>query len=132
MGLKDKIKQELHYMKLGAKVLPKISGQKVKGFVTAKWAEFKENAREQAQIESEARKAEKQAYREETIKQAILTGQAKARRKAASQGGMLDELAEIGKRMGGEDNIGFSSKQEMNASEFVFSGLPKKRKEEEA
>jgi hypothetical protein len=126
MGLIQRIKTEFHYMRLGAKVLPKILGNKLKASLKGKWEEIKENARYQVEIESEARRIEKEAYKEELLRQAALTGKEKARRKATGQGGTLNELAEIGKRMS-QDN---SMNEEMSAAEFLFGGLPKKRKEE--
>lgn len=131
--MKAKIKEEAHYMKLGAKVLPQVVGKKVKGAVREYWENVKENARLQAEAEREAKQAEKEAYKITLIEQARLRGQTTGRQRAARQGagGILAQLGEAGKRMSTPDLFGFGEqsgldgreKKAVSASDYMFSGF---------
>lgn len=109
MGLKEKIKEEAHFMKLGAKVLPKAVGKKVKGAVQGYWENVKENARLQREAELEAKKAEREAYKIALIEQAKLRGKAKGKLRASQggAGGILAQLGQAGERMSTADLLGF-------------------------
>jgi len=133
--IKAKIKEEGHYMKLGAKVLPKVAGQKVKGWAKGKWEEAKANARLQAEADREAKAAEKEAYKISLIEQARMRGQAKGRQRASRQGsgGFLAQLGEAGKRMSSSDLLGLGDMGTEAAGQpnFMMSGLGGKRKKGE-
>jgi hypothetical protein len=108
MGLKEKIKEEAHFMKLGAKVLPKAVGKKVKGAVKGYWENVKENASLQREAELEAKKAEREAYKIALIQQARLRGEAKGKLRASQggAGGILAQLGAAGERMSTADLLG--------------------------
>lgn len=110
---RGRVSQELHYMKLGAKVLPKVVGKKIKGFVKTKIDEARERATIEREADTTARKAELEAYRVETIRQVQLRGTRKGQQRAAqgSGGGILQQLGDAGKRMSVGDTLGFTLPQ---------------------
>lgn len=113
MGLKEKVKRELGYMKLGAKRLPKAASKKITGWAKGQYQAAKERAILERRIETEARKAETEAYEEERIRLAKIEARKRARRKAAGRG-ILAQLGEAGERMG--------------TSNYMFEGLGHKKK----
>lgn len=137
MGLKERIKEEAHYMKLGAKVLPKVVGRKVKEAAKGYWEQVKENARLQAEAEKEAKTAEREAYKISLIEEARLRGQAKGKLRASRQGagGILAQLGQAGERMSTSDLLGLSDlggrpkKGQAATSDYMFSGLEQQRKQ---
>jgi hypothetical protein len=108
MGVKERIKEEAHFMKLGVKVLPKEVGKKVKGAVKGYWENVKENARLQREAELEAKKAEREAYKTALIEQARLRGEAKGKLRASQggAGGILAQLGAAGERLSTADLLG--------------------------
>jgi uncharacterized protein YgiM (DUF1202 family) len=133
MGVKEKLKRELGFMKKGAKVLPKVVGQKAKGWVKGQYEAAKERAILEKQIEAEAKKAEAEAYKEERIRLAKVQAQKRARSKAAGKG-LLAQLGEAGERMSLSNLLGVpegkQGSQSMDgAGSYIMSGLeqPKKK-----
>lgn len=104
--MKEKVKRELGFIGKGAKLLPKVAGQKVKGYIKAQ----AQMARERSAAEAEARLlgkvAETEAYKEESRKQAVLKGRARGIARAKGQGsGLLAQLGEVGTRL--QDPLGY-------------------------
>jgi hypothetical protein len=108
MGVKERIREEAHFMKLGVKVLPEAVGRKVKGAVKGYWENVKENAGLQAEAEKESKKAEREAYKIALIEQARLRGEAKGKLRASQggAGGILAQLGAAGERMSNADLLG--------------------------
>jgi len=133
MGLKEKIKREAHFMKLGAKVLPKVVGKKVKGWVKGQYEAAKQRAILEREIEAEAKKAEAEAYKEERVKIARQQAQERARKKASGKG-ILAQLGEAGERMSVGDalGLGFEKKRKggLIGESPLFEGLGEPRKKQ--
>lgn len=129
MDLTKRLKEEAHFIKLGAKVLPTVAGRKLKEYAKGKFEEAKEQARLQREVEAEAKKAEREAYREELIVQAKARGTARGKSKVG-KGGLLAQLGEIGNRINIADDLGFGSGQSGSSAGFLFEGLgePKKKR----
>lgn len=129
MGVTEKVKREIGYMKRGAKILPKIVGQKAKGWAKGQWEAAKQRAILEKEIEAEGKKAEVAAYKEEAIRQARIRGEARAKKKVAGKG-ILAQLGEAGERMSLGSLLGVpegkNGSQDMGSpSDYVFSGLGK-------
>lgn len=131
MDLTKRLKEEAHYIKVGAKVLPSVAGKKIKEYAKGKFAEAKEQARLQKEVEAEAKKAEREAYREELIVQAKARGTARGKSKVG-KGGLLAQLGEIGNRINiaGDLGLDLGSGESGSSSGFLFEGLgePKKKR----
>jgi len=107
MGLKEKLKRELGYMRLGAKVMGKKAGQVVK----ARIEEERQRQREQASIRAEYKKLEETAYKKEMKRQAVIAGQRRARglpAKPSGWRGTLQKAGAIGESLQLDDMLGFS------------------------
>lgn len=132
MGLKKRLKEEAHYIKLGAKALPKVAGQKAKGWAKGQWEAAKQRAIMEKEIEAEAKKAGAEAYKEERIKLAKEKAIERAKQRAKGGSGILAQLGAAGERLSDSDLFGMpkSSKEMGSTSEYIFGGLgqPKKKK----
>lgn len=131
MGLKEKVKTELGYMKKGAKVLPKVVGKKVTGWAKGQYEAAKQRAILEREIEAEAKKAEREAYKEERIKIAREDAVKRARKKASGKG-ILAQLGEAGERMSLSDLIGSGGGKGIgdvgSTSDYIFSGFGQQKK----
>jgi hypothetical protein len=133
MGLKKRLKEEAHFIKLGAKALPKAVGQKAKGWAKGQFEAAKQRAIMEKEIDVEAKKAEAEAYKEERIKLAKVKAIERARQRAKGGSGILAQLGEAGERMSLSDLLGVpegkQGSQEMGSpNDYIFSGLGQKKK----
>lgn len=135
-SLKGKSTFSLENMKKGAKVLPSVIAKKGKEWIKGQVEAAKERAKIEKELEKEVKAAELAAYKAEAIKQAKIRGKAKAKKGTTGARGALAELGEIGDSLsvGGILGIGdakeTSKKGKLSVSNYLFSGLGKKKKEE--
>lgn len=130
MGLTEKLKREAHFMKMGAKVLPKVAGQKVKGWAKGQWELAKQRAIAERQIQAEERAAEQGAFREARIEAARARGIRKGIAKAKEGGvGILGQLGQIGENISVAETLGIDmgkqkrQKDMGSAGSYIFQGL---------
>ena len=90
MDVKKRLKKEAHYMKRGAKLLPKIVAKKIAEKGKAWW----EQQKEIGELHKQARKAEREAYKMAVIKEAKKRGNQRAK-KPVSSGFDFDSVSEI-------------------------------------
>jgi len=114
MGLKEKVKREIRYMKVGAKRLPSVmahkAGQYVKGHAREWWETQKREARLARETKEIEKKVFAQEYEEEMRKQAVLRAQARAKAQAQLHGkgksGLAKQAFQMGQRLDVGDLLG--------------------------
>jgi len=132
MGLKKKIKEEVGYMKKGAKILPKVLAKKGKEWFKTQVEAAREQAKAEREIRKAARAAEREAFKEESVRQAKIRGIEKAKKGKAGWRGALQELGAVGDSMSVGKMLGVEpSKKETvipSAGSYLMGGLGEKKK----
>lgn len=122
MGVKERVKKELGYMKKGAKVLPKVVAKKGKEWLGDQIVAAKERAAEEKKIAKAVHAAETEAYKVERIQKARERGMARARKGGKGGSGIAEMLGfgsnvlapekrtvKEGKRLIGSNNLGLAN-----------------------
>lgn len=96
MGLKEKIKEQAHYMKVGAKVLPNAIKNKAKAYVAQTYEAAKQDAILKKEAQAVAQKAYAEEYKKELIKQEVAKTRQKAQARAQGKSGAMGILSQLG------------------------------------